>query len=312
MLEMPLALRNRRAVLDGLARILETTGLEELFAGPDEEAVFLYDLLVETSRARSSAIYWEICRTARRRRVTPEYIIDRAVVLLSAMAERRRTDLYRILGVPALASAEVLRHRWLEIAKREHPDAGGEGAAFRRAKEAYEVLRDASRRAEYERFWVRALGPFERVAPTDEGHPETAYRPLLTARPVRPAQEHVVLEVREQPPPPAAPEPPATGARALLHSAARLLAERDALERRLAAAGEGGLGVLGMVARLEEALGRVGEEELDRLRRDVARQITLLESVRTDLARLATLKHALSPRRPSAAGSTQAVASSAG
>ena len=49
-----------------------------------------------------------------------------------------------------------------------------------------------------------------------------------------------------------------------------------------------------------------------RLRRDVARQITLLESVRTDLARLATLKHALSPRRPSAAGSTQAVASSAG
>src|SRR5206468_6053522 len=57
-----------------------------------------------------------------------------------------------------------IRQRWLELAKRHHPDAGGDGARFRQAKQAYEALRDPVRRAEYERFWLRALGPFERVA----------------------------------------------------------------------------------------------------------------------------------------------------
>src|SRR5262245_47923580 len=70
--------RNRRAVLDGLGRILDASGLEELFSGPDDEAAFLYDLLHDAARGRSSAHYWEVCRTARRRGVTPEYVIDRA------------------------------------------------------------------------------------------------------------------------------------------------------------------------------------------------------------------------------------------
>src|SRR5262249_47847488 len=150
----PTNMRNRRAALDGLSRILDAGAPEELFVGGEEEAAFLYELLGETARARSSSYYWEICRTARHRGVTPEYVIDRAVVLLAAIRERRRMDLYRILGVPPLASGEIVRHRWLEVAKMHHPDAGGDAARFRRAKQAYEVLRDPERRAEYERFWV--------------------------------------------------------------------------------------------------------------------------------------------------------------
>src|SRR5579862_4265928 len=155
---------SRRAALEGLLRILDTSAPEELFAGPEDDAAFLFGLLTDVARARSSSYYWEICRTARRRGVTPEYVVDRAVVLLATIEERRRTDLYRILGVPGLASGEMIRQRWIEVAKRHHPDVGGDGAAFRRAKEAYEVLRDPMRRADYERFWLRALGPFERVA----------------------------------------------------------------------------------------------------------------------------------------------------
>ena len=70
--------RDRRAALDGLSHILDAGAPEELFAGPEEQARFLYELLVETARARNSSYYWEICRTARRRGVTPEYVIDRA------------------------------------------------------------------------------------------------------------------------------------------------------------------------------------------------------------------------------------------
>jgi hypothetical protein len=176
---------SRRAALDGLVRILDAGAPEELFTGPEDEAAFLYALLVDAARARSSSYYWEICRTARRRGVTPEYVVDRAVVLLATIEERRRTDLYRILGVPGLASGEMIRQRWLDLAKRHHPDAGGEAALFRQAKEAYEILRDPVRRAEYERFWLRALGPFERVARQDEtpllSSPDARVRPAAEA-----------------------------------------------------------------------------------------------------------------------------------
>jgi DnaJ-domain-containing protein 1 len=164
---MRFGMGTRRAALDGLLRILDAGALEDLFTGPDGDAVFMYDLLGEAARGRASACYWEICRTARRRGVSPEYVIDRAAVLLASIDERRRIDAYRILGVEGMASAEAIRHRWLEFAKGGHPDVGGDPARFRRVKEAYELLRDPQRRAEYERYWLRALGPFERVVPRD-------------------------------------------------------------------------------------------------------------------------------------------------
>ena len=268
--------RNRRAVLEGLARILDCAGLEELFAGPDEEAAFLYDLLAETARARRSTYYWEICRTARRRGVTPEYVVDRATVLLAAMEERRRTDLYRILGVAPLASGEMIRQRWLEVAKRSHPDMGGDGAYFRRAKEAYEVLRDPVRRADYERFWLKAHGPFERIAPAEEReHLEAARRTWPAA-----------------PPASVAPAAPPDGPRAVLRAARRLLDERDALARRLGAGnGQGDLATL--LGRLERALAAVSREEIEALRTEVDAGIAAFERLRTQLAEVAGLKRRL-------------------
>src|SRR5438876_50314 len=149
-----MAMRNRRLALAGLAKILDAGALEELFTCPDDEAVLRNDLLCDTARARSSAHYAEIRRTARRRGVTPDYVVDRAVVLLGAMAERRRMDLYRILGVAPLSCGDVIRQRWLEVARATHPDVGGDGVRFRQVKQAYEILRDPARRAEVERTIV--------------------------------------------------------------------------------------------------------------------------------------------------------------
>src|SRR6185369_6195412 len=179
--------RNRRAALDGLGKILDAGALEELFTGPEEEALFLYDLLLDATRGRASVYYWEICRTARRRGVSPEFVIDRALVLHATMVERQRTDLYRILGVPPLSSNDTIRRRWLDIAKLHHPDVGGDGAVFRQAKQAYDVLSDATRRGDYERFWLRALGPFERVTPAERELPPPP-RPYVAEAPV--ATEH--------------------------------------------------------------------------------------------------------------------------
>src|SRR5262249_42517161 len=109
--------RNRRAVLDGLGRILDASGLEELFSGPDDEAAFLFDLLYGGARGGGSSYCGEVWRAGRGRGVPREYVTDGAAVLSAAIGERRRTDLCRLLGVPPLASAEAVRQRWLEVAK---------------------------------------------------------------------------------------------------------------------------------------------------------------------------------------------------
>jgi hypothetical protein len=130
--------------LDGLGKILDAGALEELFTGPDEEALFLYDLLAGCHARARVAYYWEICRTRAARRGVPEYVVDRAAVLHSTMVERRRTDLYRILGVPPLSSNETIRRRWLEIAKLHHPTSAATAPVFRQARQAYDVLSDAT------------------------------------------------------------------------------------------------------------------------------------------------------------------------
>jgi hypothetical protein len=249
----------RRAALEGLARILDAGAPEELFTGPEDGAIFLYELLVDSARARGSSYYWEICRTARRRGVTPEYVVDRAVVLLATIEERRRADLYRILGVPPLSSAEMIRQRWLELAKQHHPDIGGDGAIFRQAKEAYEILRDSARRAEYERFWLRALGPFERVASREEV-------PLLTAMGGAP-HGWTRTQARETPAPPVAePAPPAEDA---------------------------GGGIHALFARAEALLAPVATADVTALHADVAGTIAELERISAELSALAAVKRAL-------------------
>src|SRR2546428_2397787 len=134
---MQRAMTGRRAALDGLARILDAGAPEELFTGPEDEAHFLYGLLVDTAPARASAHYWETCRTARRRRVTPAHVVDRAAVLLATIEERRRTELYRILGVAPLSSGETNRRHWLELPHAEQSDGGGDGRRFLPAPAAH-------------------------------------------------------------------------------------------------------------------------------------------------------------------------------
>ncbi len=288
--------RNRRAALEGLGKILDAGALEELFVGPEEEALLLYDLLLDATRGRASAYYWEICRTARSRGVSPEFVIDRALVLHATMVERRRTDLYRILGVPPLSSSDTIRRRWLEIAKLHHPDVGGDGTVFRRAKQAYDVLSDAGRRGDYERFWLRALGPFERVAPL---HPELLPPPEVEARkvplaaPTNGQEEPAVAQEQETNGVPAGLE----GLAAALREAARVLEAGAALDGRLQGGAGAGDGIAGFLARVETALACLQREELDALRADARAAIERLESEQRALAALASMRRTLGPVR---------------
>ena len=57
---------------------------------------------------------------------------------------------YNILGVNEDASNEQIKKAFKEIAKKEHPDRGGDEAKFKEANEAYDTLKDSAKRHEYD------------------------------------------------------------------------------------------------------------------------------------------------------------------
>jgi molecular chaperone DnaJ len=70
------------------------------------------------------------------------------------MAKR---DYYEILGVSRSASADEIKKAYRRLAMKHHPDRNKDGTdgsedKFKEAKEAYEVLKDAEKRATYDQF----------------------------------------------------------------------------------------------------------------------------------------------------------------
>src|ERR1700675_1931336 len=69
------------------------------------------------------------------------------------MAKR---DYYEVLGVNRDASEEDVKKAYRKLAMQHHPDRNPDNAKaeerFKEAKEAYEILCDADRRAAYDRF----------------------------------------------------------------------------------------------------------------------------------------------------------------
>ena len=57
---------------------------------------------------------------------------------------------YDILGVNEDASSEQIKKAFKEIAKKEHPDRGGDEARFKEANEAYDTLKNSQKRHDYD------------------------------------------------------------------------------------------------------------------------------------------------------------------
>ena len=66
---------------------------------------------------------------------------------------------YKTLGVEDSATEKEITSAYRKLARTTHPDQGGDAAEFDRVAQAYAVLRDAERRAEYDASLVAAANP---------------------------------------------------------------------------------------------------------------------------------------------------------
>jgi len=61
-------------------------------------------------------------------------------------------DYYEILGVAKSASQEEIKKAFHKLAHKYHPDKGGDEKKFKEINEAYQVLSDQNKRAQYDQF----------------------------------------------------------------------------------------------------------------------------------------------------------------
>jgi molecular chaperone DnaJ len=69
-----------------------------------------------------------------------------------------KRDYYEVLGVSKSASADEIKKAFRRLAVEHHPDRGGDEAKFKEINEAYEVLKDESKRKRYDQFGHAGVG----------------------------------------------------------------------------------------------------------------------------------------------------------
>src|ERR1044072_7514273 len=69
-----------------------------------------------------------------------------------------KRDYYEVLGVGKSASADEIKKAFRRAAVQHHPDRGGDEAKFKEVNEAYEVLKDPSKKQRYDQFGHAGVG----------------------------------------------------------------------------------------------------------------------------------------------------------
>ncbi len=69
-----------------------------------------------------------------------------------------KRDYYEVLGVSKSASADEIKKAFRKAAIEHHPDRGGDEAKFKELNEAYEVLKDPSKKQRYDQFGHAGVG----------------------------------------------------------------------------------------------------------------------------------------------------------
>ena len=72
-----------------------------------------------------------------------------------------KKDYYKILGVSKNATKEEIKKAFRKLAHKHHPDKGGDEASFKDISEAYNVLSNDKKRAEYDTYGMSFSSGFQ-------------------------------------------------------------------------------------------------------------------------------------------------------
>jgi molecular chaperone DnaJ len=61
-------------------------------------------------------------------------------------------DYYKVLGIEKNASKEEIKKAYRKLALKYHPDRGGDQEKFKEINEAYQILSNTEKRAQYDQF----------------------------------------------------------------------------------------------------------------------------------------------------------------
>lgn len=99
---------------------------------------------------------------------------------------------YDILGVDKNADQQQIKQAYRRLASKHHPDRGGDEAEFKRIQEAYDVLGDTEKRAQYDNPQPN-FGGFHQ----GQGHPfEDIFGSFFHQRPQQRANPDATVDVR--------------------------------------------------------------------------------------------------------------------
>ena len=70
----------------------------------------------------------------------------------------KKRDYYDMLGVSKSASPDEIKQAFRKLAMIHHPDRGGDPEKFKEINEAYQVLSDSKKRAQYDQFGSADVG----------------------------------------------------------------------------------------------------------------------------------------------------------
>jgi hypothetical protein len=69
--------------------------------------------------------------------------------------DEKFVDYYKVLDIDINASAEIIRNTYLQLAKKNHPDQGGNAEKFQLISEAYECLYNKNNRKSYDLKYLK-------------------------------------------------------------------------------------------------------------------------------------------------------------
>ncbi|MEX0998532.1 MAG: LysM peptidoglycan-binding domain-containing protein [Thermodesulfobacteriota bacterium] len=138
-----------------ISDFIDARDIRTLVNNFSKDRIFYYNVLKDISRGQSSENYKILKKVAYKKKVSENFIIEQAKLVLGYIASNDKLDLdnfYKILNVSPNASDEKIRQHWIELMKSHHPDKVGQGGLDRakQINEAYEMLSSPKKRADYD------------------------------------------------------------------------------------------------------------------------------------------------------------------